>query len=109
MTGPLIIGNSSMTTLSVFAHLTSISSSGAMTNVGSREFDHFWALVFVFADVLMLCPDNAQLVDLFQVLNTQASAAGGTLVANNAVLCFSASVSWSRRNDSYLEYNLASV
>ena len=74
-----------------------------------HEFDHFRALDLDFADVLVLCPDNALLVDLFQVLNTQASAAGGTLVANNAALCFSASVSWSRRNDSYLEYNLASV
>jgi len=59
--------------------------------------------------MMVLISDNAQLLDLFQTLNIQAGAVGSTLVSSNAELCFSAAVSWSRRNDSYLEYNLATV
>jgi len=56
-----------------------------------------------------LFADNAQLGDLFQMLNIRATAVGGMLVSGNSMLCFDAAVSWSRRNDSYLEYNTASV
>ena len=38
LTGPLLIGNSSMTTLSVFAHLTSIGSNGVLVTVGSHAY-----------------------------------------------------------------------
>jgi len=43
------------------------------------------------------------------ILDIQAGATYGTLIRNNTVLCIDPSIEWLRRNDSYLEYNIASV
>ena len=52
---------------------------------------------------------NAQLADLGNILSIQDSRDEGTYVADNARLCFSASVTWSQRSQSYIEYALDQV
>ena len=55
------------------------------------------------------CTGNPGLLDMGNVLTIQEGIDEGTLVSNNAVLCFTVPVAWSTRNQSYLEYNLAQV
>jgi hypothetical protein len=53
--------------------------------------------------------DNSQLKDMGNLLQIQSSSGLGTYVGSNPVLCFSVPQLWARRNDSYLEYGIASV
>ena len=48
-------------------------------------------------------------MDLGNVLLVQDISDSGTLVSGNELVCFNAPVGWSSRNQSLLEYNLASV
>ncbi len=43
------------------------------------------------------------------MLDLQLNAAGGTYVADNARLCFDASIAWAQRNDSLLVFERAVV
>ena len=52
---------------------------------------------------------NEQLSNLGTILTIQDANEGTIYVANNAKLCFNAAIYWSRRSESYLEYNLAQV
>ena len=49
------------------------------------------------------------LLDLGHLLNIQLAGVAGTYVARNPLVCFTADVAWSRRNDSYFSFELSSV
>jgi hypothetical protein len=52
---------------------------------------------------------NSRLVDMGSIRDVQYSASSGTYVTNNERLCFSASIRWTDREDSLLEYSTAAV
>ncbi len=59
----------------------------------------------VLADV----SGNALLADLGFLLDVQIESVYGTYVSNNSRLCSDASIRWTRRNDSFVEFELGQV
>lgn len=52
---------------------------------------------------------NQRLLDVHVFLDIQTGADLGTYISNNPSICLDAALSWTRRNDSILEYNLSMV
>ena len=111
--GPLAIVNSSMTTVSVFANLESVASNGQTTTFTGHKYEVVVSGTYEESTIARymchLALGNALLSDIGSLLTIQDSGDRGTYVANNAILCFGAAVSWSQRPQSYLEYDLDQV
>ena len=113
----MLIANSSISTLSWFAHLLHINEQNntrravgyqyevVITGLSSDIFGHDDCAL----QLINFCLGNKNLLDLGNLLLLQDNSDSGTLVSGNELLCFNAPVGWSSRNQSLLEYNLASV
>ena len=53
--------------------------------------------------------DNTHLLDVGNLIAIQESAAGGTLIRNNPMVCFNADGGWGSRSDSYIEFSFSQV
>jgi hypothetical protein len=53
--------------------------------------------------------DNPLLQDFYYILVVQAKVDDGVFIRNNPLLCLKASTQWTRRNESYLEYDTSRV
>ncbi len=113
----MLIANSSISTLSWFAHLLHVNEQNntrravgyqyevVITGLSSDIFGHDDCAL----QLINFCLGNKNLVDLGNVLLLQDNSDSGTLVSGNELVCFNAPVGWSSRNQSLLEYKLASV
>jgi hypothetical protein len=111
-----VINGTSMTTLSSWARLGSINGNGAsfyhVDGVGyslvvislSRKGN-----VNAVFDRFVPFPDNPLLQDFYYILEVQAKVDDGVFIKNNPLLCLEVSTQWTRRNESYLEYNTSRV
>ena len=114
----MLIANSSISTLSWFAHLLHVNEQNTtrrvvgyqhevvITGLGHDIFGHDDCALQL---INLFCLGNKNLVDLGNVLLVQDISDSGTLVSGNELVCFNAPVGWSSRNQSLLEYDLASV
>jgi hypothetical protein len=106
------VRGSSVASLECFIYLANVraSSSSLFEHDGGRYAVAIYGMVAEQESTpLSVYLDNYRLGDLGHVLDLQLNAAGGTYVADNARLCFDASVAWAQRNDSLLVFERAAV
>ena len=120
--GVLVVSNTSIASLSIFANLVSVGTNAALladavAYIPSVSYggSNYTVIVTGLACTLLCLPfvdlrvGNARLMDLGNILSIQSSSSYGTLIANNSALCFNPSGQWGHRKNSYLEFSLLQV
>ena len=120
--GVLVVSNTSIASLSIFANLVSVGTNAALLPDAvayippvSYGGSNYTVIVTGLACTLLcllivdLQVGNARLTDLGNILSIQSSSLYGTLIADNSALCFNPSGQWGHRKNSYLEFSLLQV